>query len=280
MNRKNNPNSKKTILKKFMLLICLTTAFLATGCIQEKLADRTLPAGSPKQFERWLCTVRAPVGNWKYRVALNPKMYNNVWTGKEWTVASSKDPLLPVTSVTVDPTFTTPPATGEVSIYGMKTFRFYSDNSEAKKLLDSTEKLWYSSLMFEPFNYHMGKDFFTNQMVVRFFLNKTAYESEYGPITNAAVAGDFNLWGKSGERNKNEFKDDGVWPDSTANDGLWTVEVPVESTYTYEYKFYLNPQWDAAAGQWQDGSFKAVPDMANGKNKFDDLTGNSIITIN
>jgi len=275
MNKKRNSN--KAFKTKFTMLICLFIIFLTTGCIQEKLADNQLPSGAPTQHERWTCTVRAPVGTWKYKIGLNSKLVNNTWVTKEWSISSSVDPLLPSDSVKVEPTYATPPATGEVAAYGNKSFRFYTE--DAKKNLVSGEDLEFASLLFEAFNYHIGKDFFINQMVVRFYLYKATYESEYGPITNAAVAGGFNMYGSGGERNKHEFKDDGVWPDKKANDGIWTVEVPVESTYTYKYQFYLNPQWDAAAGKWQDDSYKAVYDMANLKNENEDMSGKSEITI-
>ncbi|HOD39940.1 MAG TPA: hypothetical protein PKW98_09170 [Candidatus Wallbacteria bacterium] len=275
--KKTKISGIKIFRKKLATLVFLFVIFFATGCIQEKLADKVLPPGSPTQHERWTCTVRAPIGTWKYRIGLNSKLVNNTWVTKEWTISSSVDPLLPVTSAKVDPTYPTPPATGEVAIYGNRTFRFYTD--DAKKNLESGEPLLSSSLLFEPFNYNIGKDFFINQMVVRFYLNKAVYEGEYGPITNAAVAGEFNQFGSGGERNRHEFKDDGVWPDKTANDGTWTVEVPVESTYTYKYQFYINPQWDAAAGKWQADSYKAVYDMANAKNEKEDMSGKSIITI-
>lgn len=274
--RKTGNKRNKTFRKKIFTLIFSFVLFFATGCIQEKLADKTLPPTAPTQHERWTCTVRAPIGTWKYKIGLNSKLVNNTWVTKEWAISSSVDPLLPATSVKVDPTYTAP-ATGEVTIYGNKTFRFYTD--DAKKNLVSSEALTSSSLLFEPFNYNIGKDFFINQMVVRFYMVKSVYEGEYGPVTNAAVAGEFNQFGAGGERNRNEFKDDGVWPDKTANDGTWTVEVPVESTITYKYQIYLNPQWDAAAGKWVDDSYKAVYDMSNAKNEKENMSGKSIITI-
>lgn len=263
-------------IKKVLLTFFIVVILFSTGCIQEKLADPPLPPGAPTQHERWLCTVRAPIGTWKYKIGLNPKLVNNTWVTKEWTITSSNDPLLPAGSVRIDPTYP-PPATGEVTIYGNRTFRFYTD--DARKNLASGETLTSASLLLEPFNYHIGKDFFVNQMVVRFYLVKEEYQRRYGPITNAAVAGDFNQYGTGGERNKHEFKDDGIWPDKVANDGVFTVEIPVESTYTYKYLFYLNPQWNAQAGKWEDGSYQAVADIANPKNEKEDMSGKSIITI-
>jgi len=285
-------NGTQNLKNKFFLLMCVMTIMLSTGCIQEKLADPQLPAGAPKTLVRWTCTVRAPIGTWKYKVGLNSKLYNSQWTTNEWEVTSSYDPYLPVQSVKINPTYPAP-ATGEVAAYGNQTFRFYEDNSDMKKKLQSGESLTTASLLFEPFNYHPGKDFFINQVVARFFLYQSAYSDKYGNITNAAVAGDFNQWGKGGERNKNEFKDDGVWPDAKANDGVWTAEVPLpdyntnstssstssKSNVTFEYKFYLNPQWDATAGQWQDKSYQAVYDLANSKNSNEDNSGNSLISL-
>lgn len=309
MNNQGGRKPKRKAPGKFLMLLCVLALFMATGCIQEKLADNQLPPG-PYQSERWLCTVRAPIGTWKYRIGINPKMVNNQWTSGSfspqdvscYTIDYSSDTAAntlasPADTVTVKPTYATPPATGEVATYGNKTFRFYTENVKFITESKNDSKPWMvtytdpngitfkelfnsASLLFEPFNYHPGKDFFVNQMVVRFYIYKGLYLDKYGTvITNAAVAGDFNMWGKGGERNKYELKDDGVWPDKTAGDGIFTVEVPVESTYTYEYRFYLNPQWDATAGQWKDGSYTLAADLANPRNRNEDLSGNSIISI-
>jgi len=233
---------------------------------------------------QWTCGVFAPQDVSCYTIDYSSDTAANTLTA-------------PADTVTVKSTYATPPATGEVATYGNKTFRFYSDNVKFITASNNDSKPWMvtytdlngvnfkelfnsASLLFEPYNYHPGKDFFTNQMVVRFYLYKSMYLEKYGTnVTNAAVAGDFNMWGKGGERNKYELKDDGVWPDKKAADGIMSVEVPVESTYTYEYLFYLNPQWDATAGQWKEGSYTTAADLANPRNRVEDLSGNSIISI-
>jgi len=128
--KKTKISGIKIFRKKLATLVFIFVIFFATGCIQEKLADKVLPPGSPTQHERWTCTVRAPIGTWKYRIGLNSRLVNNTWVTKEWTISSSVDPLLPATSVKVDPTYPTPPATGEVAIYGNRTFRFYTDDAK------------------------------------------------------------------------------------------------------------------------------------------------------
>jgi hypothetical protein len=75
-----------------------------------------------------------------------------------------------------------------------------------------------------------------------------------------------------------ELHDDGVFPDAVANDGIWTIEVPVESTFTYKYRFLVDGQWDSTEGQWKSDTGTKLPDYNNPRNTRENWKGDSYIT--
>lgn len=263
----------------FLIMLLIASATFNLGCIQEKLVEKPTLNPGPAQFERWTYTLRAPVGTWKYRIALNPRLINNAWTAKEVEVTSTSDPLMSANTFVIDPSLTAPANTGEVIQYGTRDFRFYSSDSLVTGQLQGDEDLDSANLLIEPDNFKMGKYWFTNQMVVRFYYYANHWETP-GNETVVALVGTFNNWGKGGERSRQELKDDGVFPDATANDGIWTIEIPLESTFTYKYKFLVDAQWDAAAGEWKSDTGIFVPDYANPNNTRERWKGDSYLTVN
>lgn len=266
--------------RKILLLALALAGLLNAGCIHEKLVenDRDPTNQGPTQHERWTATIRCPVGTWNYRIALNPRLVDSAWTGKETVVTGSTDPLMTATTFTIAPSMNAP-NTGEVIEYGTRDFRFYSDDSWVKSLLVSGEDLDSAHLLIEPDAFKFNKYLFENRMVVRFYYYALDWRTPANE-TVVALVGTFNQWGKGGERNRQEMHDDGVFPDKTAADGVYTIEVPLESTFTYKYKFLIDAQWDAAAGQWKSDTGTFVPDYANRNNTLEGWHGDSYLTVN
>lgn len=265
--------------RTLVILLLLLLNLLNVGCIHEKLVanDKNPTVQGPEQLERWTTTLRAPVGTWKYRVALNPALVDSKWVAKEAVISTSTDSLLPTTSFTIAPSMN-PPATGEVIEYGTRDFRFYSNDAWVTSLLAKNEDLAAAHLLIEPDAYQFNVNHFANQMVVRFYY----YAKDWRCPPNAtvvALVGSFNNQGQGGERSRNELHDDGVFPDKTAGDNTWTIEIPLESTFTYKYRFLVDAQWDAAAGQWKDGTGTLVPDYANRYNTLEGWRGESYLTV-
>ncbi len=263
-----------------LLLALVFAGLLNAGCIHEKLVenDRHPTAQGPTQHERWTYTLRCPVGTWQYRIALNPRLVDNRWVAKETVITSSTDPLMTPNTFTIAPSLDAP-NTGEVLQYGTRHFRFYTDDAWVKSLLVSGEKLDSAHLLIQPDNFQFNKSVFENRMVVRFYYYAKDSRTPANE-TVVALVGTFNQWGKGGERSRLELHDDGVFPDKTAGDGVWTIEVPLESTFTYKYKFLVDAQWDASAGQWKDGTGTFVPDYANRYNTLEGWRGDSYLTVN
>lgn len=267
-------------LRTLAVLLLTLASLLNAGCVHEKLVenDKNPTNQGPTQHERWTYTLRAPVGTWQYRIAINPRLIDSRWVAKETVVTSSSDPLMTPNTFTIAPSMTAP-NTGEVIEYGTRHFRFYSDDSWVKSMLAKDEDLDSAHLLIQPDAFQFNKSKFENRMVVRFYYYATD-ERTPGNETVVALVGTFNSWGKGGERSRQEMHDDGVFPDKTANDGVYTIEIPLESTFTYKYKFLIDAQWDAAAGQWKDGTGISVPDYANRNNTLEGWRGDSYLTVN
>jgi len=260
-----------------ILFVLILFQMFNISCIQEKLVEADNPNPGPAQHERWTYTLRCPAGTWNYRIGLNPKLVNSAWVAKEATITESANPLLYANTFTVSPSMIAP-ATGEVIQYGTKDFVFYSSDSWVSTLLADKEDLEGASLLIEPDSFKINKYNFTNGMSVRFFY----YAGDWRTPPNetvVALLGDFNNWGKGGDRSKMEMKDDGVFPDAAANDGIWTIEIPLESTFTYKYKFLIDAQWNGTDGEWDTGSGTWVPDYANPLNTYESHKGDSYLTV-